>query len=152
MSKPDPRIELLPGQLKPVAEICGVDAIEKLIEEFGGRRLYVPKAAVSMTIVDRCGRELADALRECYGGDYIVVPLARHLATTRKHEAIRRDPRSAAEVAREWKMSVISVYRIRGEKAAAKAAPARQPGRPRVNLGIVDLEELIDRKSASRSR
>jgi hypothetical protein len=154
MAKPshadDALIELLPGQLRPVAEICGFEAIEALIKVYGGQRLYVPKVAVSQAIVHQCGRPVAAALHHCYGGEYVVVPLARALAVARKHQAIRKDQRAASEVARDWKMSVNSVHRIRGEKAKAPKRAVRPPGRPRSDAGIVDLEELIDGRATRR--
>lgn len=145
----DPRIALLPGQLRPVAELCGFDEVETLIEHFGGMRVYVPSVVVSAAIARKCGAGVAGALRQCYGGDYVVVPLARTLAKARKHDAIRRDTRPASVIAREWRMSVNSVYRIRGQVpgSVALAPAAASPRKARPDLGIVDIEEMIDRRA-----
>ena len=149
MAKPrpahDPRIELLPGQLRPVAMLAGVDGVELLVEHFGGQRLYVPRVVPSAAVAHKCGEAVARALHECYGGDYIVVPLARVLATARKHAAIRADGRAAGEIAREWKMSVNSVHRIRGDRPAEDAKPAKPVAKSRRDDRVVDIEEMIDR-------
>jgi hypothetical protein len=143
----DPRIAFLPGQLRPVAELCGFDEVETLIEHFGGMRVYVPSVVVSAAIARKCGAGVAGALRQCYGGDYVVVPLARTLAKARKHDAIRRDTRPASVIAREWRMSVNSVYRIRGQAEAVATPTAPVPRRTRPDLGIMDIEEVIARQA-----
>lgn len=148
----DPRIELLPGQLRPVAEICGFDQVEALVEHFGGMRLYVPSVAVSAAVARKCGTAVASALHRIYGGDYVVVPLARSLATARKHNAIKSDRRPASEIARAWHMSVNSVYRIRGEQpGAAVAQPTTVRHRKGRDERVIDIEEMIDRQAGARS-
>lgn len=145
-TRPDPRIDLLPGAIRPVAEICGFDGVEKLIEVFGGMRLYVPRAGLAMAVASRCGTAVAEALSQCYGGDYVVLPLAHSLATARKHAAIRNDTRSARVIAREWKMSVNSIYRIRG--TAPSPAPERRTGSRRApDSRQIDLVDWLARKA-----
>lgn len=141
----DPRFELLPGQLRPVAELCGVDGVELLVEHFGGTRLYVRRDVDSPEIAEKCGPRVAAALREYYGGDYVVLPLARALETARKHQAIRSDPRPANAVARELRMSVNSVHRIRGKRAPAAAPKIAATMARRRDASVIDLEEMIDR-------
>jgi hypothetical protein len=149
MAKPqpatDPRIELLPGQLRPVAELAGFDGVELLIEHFGGQRLYVPRVVPSAAVAQKCGAGVASALHKNYGGDYVVVPLARALATARKHDAIRKDKRPASEVAREWRMSVNSIYRIRGDQPAPAPQTTKPVAKSRRDDRVVDIEEMIDR-------
>lgn len=142
MADSDPRIALLPGAIRPVAETCGFDQVVGLIEAFGGMRLYVPAGGVSRAIAARCGEPVAEALRLHFGGDYVVLPVARKLAVARKHAAIRADKRPAAEVARAHRMSVNSIHRIRGE--TPKAVPAKPPGRRRaVDERQIDLEAWL---------
>ncbi len=152
MSKPripaDPRIELLPGQLRPVAEICGFDGVERLIEAFGGMRLYVasPGNGGRGEVARRCGSEVADALSRCFGGEYLVVPLARTLKAAQRREEIRNDPRDANEVARAYGMSVGSVYRLRGGRPGPGGRlPSRNGRRSRQDDRVIDIEEMIDR-------
>lgn len=151
MSKPtrttDSRIELLPGQLRPVAALAGFEAVERLIEHFGGQRLYVPRVVRSAAVAHKCGDKIASALHQCYGGDYVVIPLAKALATARKHAAIRADERPAGVVAREWRMSVNSVHRIRGDRPAPATTSKPMAKSRRRDDRVVDIEEMIDRAS-----
>lgn len=149
MSKPaaiDERIKLLPGAIRPVAELAGFEAVEKLIEVYGGTRLYIPSTVVSAAIVHQCGRPVAEALHRTFGDDYVVLPLAKALATARKHAAICADGRPAAELARELKMSVNSIHRIRGRAPGAVKVPAAKH-RPTVDARQTDLVDWLKGKS-----
>jgi hypothetical protein len=152
MSKlpPDPRIELLPGAIRPVAEICGFDHVERLIETLGGTRIYVPRDNVSAVVVQRCGADVARALSRCYGGEYIVLPLARTLKAARRRAAIRNDARSANEIALAYGISVGSVYRMRGARPGPAALPAPKSRKIRGarDERTIDIEEFLDRQAA----
>lgn len=112
----DPRIELLPGTLRPIAERVGVEAVDKLLARYGGQRIYIPLGAARSEIAELCGDALAEALAQAYGGRMLKVPVGEHLDTRRKHQLIRDDPRPANEVAASWGMHVDSIHRIRGRK------------------------------------
>jgi hypothetical protein len=141
MPKPstDPRIDLLPGQLRPVAEIVGVDGVNRLLDHFAGQEIYVgsPARAASSKIGLACGPGVARALSEFYEGRRIRIPLAQNLRTEAKHRAICADRRTANAVAKELGMHVDSVHRIRaGRGRRAEAAPDQRqqqlfPVRPR---------------------
>jgi len=129
----DPRIELLPGQLKPVAEICGFDGVKRLLEHFAGQEVYVANEANSATskIGRQCGPGVARALSEIYGGKRMRIPLAKGLSTAAKHRSITTDKRVANSVARELGMHVDSVHRIRagrGTRRRPSAAPDQRQG------------------------
>lgn len=139
MSKPrtlaDPRIELLPGQLRPVAEICGFDGVMRLLEHFAGQEIYVaaPHNAESSKIGQKCGPLVARALGEVYAnrsiGRRIRIPLAKGLSTDAKHKAIMKDPRQANAIARELGMHVDSVHRIRAGRGRVHRQGARMDER-----------------------
>lgn len=141
----DPRIQLLPGTLRPVAERCGFDAVEKLIEVYGGTRLYVPAVAVSTAIARQCGEAVAEALRREFGGDYAVLPRARTLQALKRREAIRNDTRPANEIAREHEITVGAVYRLRGDQPgpAARPAPKKAPRPRHYDERQIDIEDLL---------
>jgi hypothetical protein len=122
----DPRIELLPGQLKPVAEICGFDGVKRLLEHFAGQEVYVANEANSATskIGRQCGPGVARALSEIYGGKRMRIPLAKGLSTAAKHRSITTDKRVANSVARELGMHVDSVHRIRAGRGSRRRGPA----------------------------
>ena len=110
----DPRIELLPGTLRPMAERVGVEPVEKLLVRYGGQRIYIPLGAQRSEIAELCGERLAEALATAYGGRMFKVPVGEHLTTQRKHQMIRDDPRPANQVAAAFGMHVDSIHRIRG--------------------------------------
>lgn len=130
MSKPkaasDPRIELLPGQLRPVAQLAGFDGVMRLLEAFAGQEIYVamPAASGISKIGRACGPLLARAMGEIYGGRRLRIPLAKGLKTESKHRAIAEDRRTANAVARDLGMHVDSVHRIRAGRGRVRRPPA----------------------------
>jgi|GEM_PF-5839660 len=129
----DPRIDRLPGQLKPVAEICGYDGVMRLLEHYAGQEVYIPAIARShrTKIAKLCGPGVALAVAKALGGTRSVrIPLAEGLRTEAKHRAINADRRKANAVARELGMHVDSVHRIRAGRGAKHRVPreSRQPG------------------------
>lgn len=137
MAKPrtpvDPRIELLPGQLRPVAEICGFDGVTRLLEHFAGQEVYVaaPENAATSKIGKACGPQVARALGEIYAspkGRRMRIPLAKSLSTDAKHRAIMKDTRSANAIARDLGMHVDSVHRVRAGRGKVRRTDSRQGG------------------------
>lgn len=130
----DPRIDRLPGQLKPVAEICGYDGVMRLLEYYAGQEVYVPTVARAgrTKMAQLCGPGVAKALSQIYGRNArtIKIPLAEGLRTEAKHRAINADRRKANAVARELGMHVDSVHRIRAGRGAKHrvSRETRQPG------------------------
>lgn len=122
----DPRIELLPGQLKPVAEICGFDGVRRLLEHFAGQEVYIASEdnSARSKIGQRCGPLVARALAEIYGGKRMRIPLAKGLSTDAKHRAITADKRKANTIAWELGMHVDSVHRIRAGRGSTRRSPA----------------------------
>lgn len=85
MSAADTTIEsrYLPGILQDLAELIGLAATLRLVEAYGGVRLYVPKRFdPDHPIVKLIGHALAVLLVEAYGGeDHFDIP--RAIAATR---------------------------------------------------------------------
>ncbi len=72
-------LEKLPGDLRRIAEIAGIDATLKIAKEFGGAYLYIPK-------LDGLYREIRDAsIREEYDNGKSVRELARKHDLTDRH-------------------------------------------------------------------
>lgn len=73
----------LPGVLQEIAELIGLPGTLKLVETYGGVRLYVPKKIDAAHDLSRLiGLEQATALAEIYGGeDHFDIP--RAVAATR---------------------------------------------------------------------
>ncbi|MCA0303497.1 MAG: hypothetical protein LCH95_13930 [Proteobacteria bacterium] len=153
----DPRIELLPGAMRPVAELSSFEDVVCLLEAFGGTRLYVSHQTPMVDVRRRCGERLVEALRANFAGDYVTLPRARRLQAELRRVAIRADRRPANQIAREYGISVDSVYRIRGGRPprpllGADGAPGLLSAKAtrRAETGVIDLEELIDRLTERR--
>ncbi len=131
----DPRIERLPGKLKPMAEICGFEGVMRLLDHFAGQEVYVPSVRGShrSKIAKLCGPGVSRAFAQVMGSTRSVrVPLAEGLRTEAKHKAIMRDKRTANEIAGELGMHVDSVHRIRagrGSKQKVSRADRRRDDR-----------------------
>ncbi len=128
----DPRIDRLPGRLKPVAEICGYDGVMRLLEHYAGQEVHVPTEARApkSKLARVCGPGVAMALAKTLGAARSVrIPLAEGLRTEAKHRAIMTDRRKAGPVAQELGMHVDSVHRIRAGRGAKHRVPRedRQP-------------------------
>jgi hypothetical protein len=67
-----------PAELAWLTTAIGAEATLRLIEEHGGTRVYIPKD-VNQGSAARLGIPLnaARALAECFGGEHILVPIAR---------------------------------------------------------------------------
>lgn len=63
-------LEHLPERARAIAELIGMPATLKLVERFGGVRIYVPQTVPpSHALVDLLGRDAADRLAIAFGGD-----------------------------------------------------------------------------------
>jgi Mor family transcriptional regulator len=67
-----------PVELAWLTDIVGADGVLALIEEHGGRRLYIPKKSDDASFLDMLGRECAEKLCRTYGGETYKIPLAKN--------------------------------------------------------------------------
>lgn len=92
----------LPGVLQDIAELIGLPGTLKLVEAYGGVRLYVPKkidAAHDLAIL--IGLDNATTLAETYGGeDHFDIPRAVAATRAARDTLIRAD-RAAGMTHRE---------------------------------------------------
>lgn len=136
MSARDPRLELLDGVAKELAAVAGFDAGERLLEHFGGQRVYVPeKMRPDSRFWDTLGPNAARALAKICGGDHIDVPTGseaqRRLSAKKMRRQIsaylaaQKDPKKTTKdhVAATFNCNRRTVQRVR----AAMGQPA-QPG------------------------
>lgn len=103
--RPDPRIALLRGAARALAEELGFEAAEKLMHHFGGLQVTVPmKPRKHSPLLLVLGREAAAVLSRLYGGSNIDVPVAlgRRMETAARMRAIQEHPGSHNQVAREF--------------------------------------------------
>lgn len=63
-------LEHLPERARVIAELIGLPATLKLVERFGGVRVYVPQTMPpSHALVDLLGADAAERLSRAFGGD-----------------------------------------------------------------------------------
>ncbi|GGA82455.1 hypothetical protein GCM10011491_07340 [Brucella endophytica] len=99
-------------------ELLGDEDFLKLVENYGGIRLFVPSfGANEMTNVERVlGADAARKLAELWGGDYLVPPLARTFRAIR----YQRDGLSNAKIAQRLGITESGVVRIFSRENAAR--------------------------------
>lgn len=105
MGAPDPRIALLHGPARGLAEELGFEAAELLMRHFGGMRVSVPaKPRPRSPLMEKLGPEIAAVLSRLYGVSEIEVPmpLGRRMEAAARMRAIQEHPGSHNQVAREF--------------------------------------------------
>ena len=90
MTTKDPRIAELPGVARQLAVAAGYDAGERLLLQFAGQRVFVPKKIWPRSKLWKLlGPLTAKALTELFGGDYIDVPTGEGLTVAKRTRQIR---------------------------------------------------------------
>lgn len=93
----------LPGILQEIAEDLGEEAALRFAARLGGTQIYVRRDADSELLRDILGPELAKWLAERYGGEIVIVPMAKAIMRQRHRELIlslSREGLGADEIAR----------------------------------------------------
>ncbi|MAZ33403.1 MAG: hypothetical protein CMO06_09690 [Thalassospira sp.] len=71
----DVDIDQLPQTAAEISEIVGIDAALRLVDAWGGVRIYVPRQIPDdHLLISTLGREEAELLAEHYGGETILIP------------------------------------------------------------------------------
>lgn len=83
-------LDLLPGTLREIAGLIGIPATMKLVDRYGGVRLYVPqKLDASHTLVIWIGAQNAQKLVDEYGGETLEIPKAEAALREIRNREIR---------------------------------------------------------------
>lgn len=103
----DPRIEHLVGPARKLAELLGYEVGVKLMAEFGGMRLDIPKRPLTKWVVwQKLGPEAARALCRLYPTGRIEIPVASRLqklqAAARRNQEIVEHKGSHNDAARAF--------------------------------------------------
>jgi DNA-binding transcriptional regulator LsrR (DeoR family) len=129
-----------------VAKAGGIEAARKLVQHFGGRRLYVPRTpmADNHEIVIGIGRRAAQVLQDEYGAESIIVPVGRDLKLDIAAEAVEKAAGGKrAAIAQALGVSYSTAKRIlrKLRKEFPGTAPAPQPRKrdPRQ----IDIEDYL---------
>jgi Mor family transcriptional regulator len=111
------RLEDLPGRLREIAERIGLPATIRLVEGWGGTRLYVPeKIEPHHLLAQRLGCEAARQLSRLYAREIIDIPRAvRAAKAIRDREIIERLDAgdSAPALARAHGLTERAIWKIR---------------------------------------
>lgn len=115
--------DLLPQLLQDFVRLIGLPATMILVEQFGGRRLYIPaQPTPDHTLAKLIGFDNLQALSGVYGLE-APMDIPRAVAALRhlRNLKIRAEygPKSAAKLAREHGLTERQVYSIVGELAHA---------------------------------
>ena len=114
--QPRANADELPPMLADLATTIGTAATLKLLDRFGGTRLYVPgRVGDEHPLVFAIGKEAADKLVAVYGRERIDVPRASEMWRASRDADIRdryRAGETAAELARYYQVTERTIYRI----------------------------------------
>jgi Mor family transcriptional regulator len=86
----------------------GQDRLIALAEKIGGFRFYVPQNPAMSFDKYRIGEETLTTLASLYGGEYIIIPLAKQL----RAQKMWADGASYADIARALVMTESGVFRL----------------------------------------
>jgi Mor family transcriptional regulator len=101
-------VSLLPYILQDLVALIGLHATMKLVEHYGGIRLYVPKGEMGdgHELVKLIGREASELLQSEYAGEsHFDIPLAMGAMRAVRNANIRTDRQamSVSETARKYR-------------------------------------------------
>lgn len=119
--------EYLPGSLREVATLLGLPTTLKLVEAFGGTRVWIPQDCPPLhPLVRALGRAAADRLCARYGLEFFAVPRAVVALRWLRDRDIRRryNTATAAQLAREYELTERRIWAI--VAAGARPAVSRQ--------------------------
>lgn len=107
---------LLPPVLADVSDLIGLDLTMRLIDDFGGWRVYIPKEPTEECELARCiGVEPARKLARVFEMQFLWVPACYAAQRVRRDDLIvarylaGEKPRA---LAREYKISVRHIFKI----------------------------------------
>lgn len=117
-------IEAPLASIEGLTELIGGEALRKLSNELGGRRVYVPARPGEhhfLTVI--VGQAAADQLADAFGGAQLCVPLNR----ARQAEILELDARkwTRAAIAKKMDLSERRIYQVLEE--ARRAGPKTEP-------------------------
>jgi hypothetical protein len=128
-------------------QIChsiGGDAADKLIADFGGRRLYIPIApGPSDQLTRSIGLMAALAMARVFGSDRLLIPVTSdHLRRRARIVAMRADHVSISRIAHQLRCTERYVYKVLAlnrvpEPPAVESRPTSAPLAERLKRGRI---------------
>jgi hypothetical protein len=109
-----------------IGHSIGGDAADKLIADFGGRRLYIPRVPTpGGTITRSIGLLAALAMARAFGGDRLLIPVTSdHTRRRVRIVAMRAEHVSISRIAQELRCTERYVYKV-----LASTRPPKGPTR-----------------------
>jgi len=97
-----------------IGDSIGGDAADKLIADFGGRRLYIPRAPARGDLITRSiGLLAALTMARVFGGDRILIPATcSHARRRARIVTLRAEHVSISRIARELRCTERYVYKV----------------------------------------
>lgn len=109
-------IDQLPQTAAEIVDAVGVDAALRLVEVWGGVRVYVPQRITDdHALVSTLGRGLAETLAARFGGEALNIPRCLHALRAVRNTRIRSERRqgdSPASLALRYGLTERQVYSI----------------------------------------
>ena len=105
----------LPRSLVDLIDVVGVEGARRIVERWGGTRLWVPRSAAGHELADVVGEEASGRLCRAWGGEAHAIPRAVALERAERDRRIRglhEAGMSAAEIARQERITIGRVYQI----------------------------------------
>jgi Homeodomain-like domain len=129
-----------------ISRSIGEDAADKLIADFGGRRLYIPIAPGPTDLIARSiGLVAALAMAHTFGSDRLLIPVSStHNRRRVRIVAMRAEHVSISHIARELRCTeryvykVLALHRAPEPAAAAPVAPTSAPIAERLKRGLIN--------------
>ena len=97
-----------------VGQSIGEEAADKLVADFGGRRLYIPiTPAAGDLVTSSIGLVAATAIARVFGGDRLLIPSSNHQTRRRAQIlAMRAGRMSISRIAHELRCTERYVYKV----------------------------------------
>ncbi len=113
-----------------VGRSIGEEAADKLVADFGGRRLYIPITPAAGDLVTRSiGLVAATAIARVYGGDRLLIPSTNRQTRRRARILAMRSARmSISRIAHELRCTERYVYKVLAAERNSVGAPGMVPG------------------------
>jgi hypothetical protein len=109
--------DLLPKRTSELIQVIGFDAAMRLVKQFGGTHLNIPKRAKSNHALVCCiGFEELEKLCHYYGGDKLEIDLCHHIISQQKQQLILAGIQSGktnAQLARQFNTTERQIRRIK---------------------------------------
>lgn len=122
INKTDWALNYLPQQLKDLIDVIGLEAVQKLVEVYGGVRLKFPLSLKpDHPLAKLLGWQTARTLCDHYGASFMDVPKAQSAITEYRNNLIREAHARGAtvrELAYRYRLTQRRIWYILGAQAA----------------------------------